>query len=159
LRAEIAPAFATGDHITTLEQVQYLLTSCPLLRAFYDETLRLHAFNASNRVVEEETFVGGFILKKGHNVLCPPYAQHNMSEFFGEDLDSFNPERFIQPVLTTGKAAEAKMVRAFGGGISLCSGRFFASNEVLSYAASVLWRFDFEFKGRGIVSVTPRKRG
>jgi hypothetical protein len=158
LREEVAPVFATGNHITTLEQVQYLLTSCPLLRAFYDETLRLHAFNASNRIVEEETIVGGFILKKGHNVICPPYAQHNMEEFFGEDLGSFNPERFIQPVATSGKVADAKMVRAFGGGISLCPGRFFASNELLSYAASVLWRFDFEFKGKGMVSITPRKR-
>jgi len=119
----------------------------------------LHAFNPSNRTVEEETIVGGFALKEGHNVICPPYAQHNMSEFFGENLDSFNPERFIQPVLTTGKVADAKMVRAFGGGISLCSGRFFASSEVLSYAASVLWRFDITWKGKGMVNITSRKHG
>jgi cytochrome P450 len=157
LRAEVAPAFGTGNHITTLEQVQYLLTSCPLLRAFYDETLRMHAFNASNRIVEEETVIGGHTLKAGHNIMCPPYIQHHMPEYFGQDVDKFNPERFIDPVLATGKPADPKMVRAFGGGISLCSGRFFASNEVLSYAASVLWKFDIIHKGGGMVSIVPRK--
>jgi hypothetical protein len=60
--------------------------------------------------------------------------------------------------LEKGTPADAKMVRAFGGGVSLCPGRFFASNEVLSYAASVLWRFDITFKGKGMVSIVPRKR-
>jgi cytochrome P450 len=80
-----------------------------------------------------------------------------MAELFGEDLGSFKPERFIRPALITGKVADPKMVRAFGGGISLCPGRFFAGNEILSYAASILWRFDFEFKDNGMVRIAPRK--
>lgn len=158
LRDEVAPAFATGDSITTLEQVQHLLTSCPLLRAFYDETLRLHSSSSSNRVVVEETSVGGYTLKVGHAIILPSYAQHHLPEFFGEAPGRFDPERFINPVLEKGAPADAKMVRAFGGGVSLCPGRFFASNEVLSYAAGVLWRFDITFKGEGMVSIVPRKR-
>ena len=56
------------------------------------------------------------------------------------------------------KPANLKMVHTFAGGVSLCSGRFFASNEILSYAASVLWRFDVKFKVGGMVSIVPRKR-
>ena len=152
LRAEVASAFATGNSITTLEQLHYLLDSCPLLRAFYDETLRLHAPSSSNRLVVEETSVGGYTLKAGHNVMCPSHAQHHLPEYFGQDTAKFNPERFIEPVLLEkGKPADPKMVRAFGGGVSLCSGRFFASNEVLAYAASVLWRFDINFRKGGMV--------
>ncbi|KIM42710.1 hypothetical protein M413DRAFT_444378 [Hebeloma cylindrosporum] len=157
LREEVAPAFASGNSITTLEQVQHLLTSCPLLRAFYDETLRLHSSSVSNRVVVEETTVGGYTLKVGHNVICPSYVQHRLPEYFGNDTDKFEPERFIKPVLEKGTPADPKMVRAFGGGVSLCPGRFFASNEVLSYAASALWRFDMTFKGE-MVRIVPRKR-
>jgi cytochrome P450 len=157
LRVEVAPAFTTGNSITTLEQVQHLLTRCPLLRAFYDETLRLHTSSSSNRLVEEETSVGGCTLKVGHAIICPSYAQHHLPDYFGIDLDKFDPERFIQPVLAKGTPADPKMIRAFGGGVSLCPGRFFASNEVLSYAASVVWRFDVTFKGTGMVSIVPRK--
>jgi cytochrome P450 len=158
LRAEVAPVFTTGNSITTLEQVHILLTSCPLLRAFYDETLRLHGTASSNRKVVEETSVAGFTLKAGHNIICPSYAQHHNPEYFGEDTEKFDPDRFIQPVLAQGTPADPKMVRAFGGGISLCSGRFFASNEVLSYAATVIWRYDIKFEGVDKVRIIPRKR-
>jgi hypothetical protein len=151
--AGYAPAFATSNSITTLEQVNYLLTSCPLLRAFYDETLRLHSSSSSNRIVVEDTIVGGCTLKVGHNIICPPCAQHHSPEYFGQDPEKFDPERFIEPVLENGKPADSKMVRAFGG-VSLC----FASNEVLSYAACVLWRFDVMFKKNGTASIVPRKR-
>jgi hypothetical protein len=157
LRAEVAPIFTHGNTINTLEQVNYVITSCPLLRAFYDETLRLHSSSASNRRVVEEVSIGGSTLKIGHNVMVPSYIQHHMPEFFGQDMYEFAPERFIEPVLAKGTPADPKMVRAFGGGVSLCPGRFFASNEVLSYAASVLWRFDLNVKGKGNVNFVPRK--
>jgi len=117
----------------------------------------IFTYASSNRVVEEETSIGGCTLKTGHNVMLPSYSQHHSPEYFGHDTETFNPERFIQPVLEKGKHADSKMVRAFGGGVSLCSGRFFASNEVLSYAASVLWRYDIKFQRNGLVSIMPRK--
>lgn len=107
----------------------------------------------------EDTSVGGYNLKVGNNIICPAYAQHHSPEFFGHDQEKFYPERFIEPVLAKATSADPKMVRAFGGGVSLCPGRFFASHEMISYAASVLWRFDIEFKRGGKVSITPREHG
>jgi cytochrome P450 len=114
LRAEIAPAFPTGNSITTLEEVNHLLNSCPLLHAFYDETLRLHSVSSSNRTVVEDTSVGRYTVRVGHNIICPSYAQHHLPEYFGQDLGKFDPERFIEPVLAKGTPADLKMVRAFG---------------------------------------------
>ena len=164
LRAEIAPVFPPGSKsksITTLDQVHHLLTACPLLRAFYDETLRLHSYSSSNRIVaapedDNPTTVGGYTLKQGRNLLLPSYSQHHSPHHFGPNPDRFDPSRFLEPVLPGGKPADAKMVRAFGGGVSLCSGRFFAGNEVLAYAASVLWRYDVRFSAGG-VCIVPRK--
>jgi cytochrome P450 len=119
----------------------------------------MHSATSSNRTVVEETSIGGYTLKVGHNILLSAYAQHNSPEYFGHGHERFYPERFIEPVLEKGTPAEPKMVRAFGGGVSLCPGRFFAFQEMLSYAASVLWRFDIEFKRGGMGSITPRKHG
>lgn len=149
--------FATKRSITTLEQIHYLVNSCPLLRAFYHETLRLHSAGWSNRTVVEEISVCGYTLKVGHNIVCPPYARHRLPEYFGEDTEKFDPERFIQPAVAHGRPADPNMIRAFGGGVSLCSGRFFATNTVLPYVASVLWRFDIKFGDGGMVSIVPRK--
>ena len=158
LRVEVAPAFANTNSITTLDQLYFIVNSCPLLRAFYDETLRLHSPSSSNRRVEEDTIIGGYTLKAGHHVMCPSYAQHHNPEYFGQDPTTFDPDRFLKPVLAKGKPADAKMVRAFGGGVSLCSGRFYASHEALPYTATVLWRFDVEFKAGGKVRIVSRKR-
>lgn len=157
LRAEIAPTFASGNSIATLEQLQYLLTSCPLFRAFYDETLRLHTATSSHRTVVEDFSISGYTLKVGHNIICPSYIQHQLPEYFGKDPEEFDPDRFIEPVLAKGMPADPKMVRAFGGGVTLCPGRFYANNLVLSYVASVLWRFDITFTDERLASIVPRK--
>ncbi|KAH8813675.1 cytochrome P450 [Flagelloscypha sp. PMI_526] len=170
LRTELAPIFASGSHthapssqteakIDTLDKVQLLLTQCPRLRAFYDETLRLYSSASTNRVVENEIEVGGYTLKKGNNVQCPSYTQHHSTEYFGThpDPDVFDIERFLSEGVKGEKVANAKMVRAFGGGVSLCSGRFFAGNEVLSLVASVVWRYDVEFVKGGKVRISRRK--
>jgi len=157
LRTEVAPVFSSGPFITTLKQVHYLLDSCPLLRAFYHETLRLHAAFSASRFVAEETPIGDFTLKVGHNVLCPSYIQHHLPEYFGQNTAAFDPERFTEPALASGKPADPKMLRTFGGGVALCPGKFFASVLLLSYAASVLWRFDIKFNGKGMASIVPRK--
>ncbi|TFK62657.1 cytochrome P450 [Pluteus cervinus] len=159
IREEIVPAFRSGRDILTLEQVSIVLNQCPVLKAFYHETLRMHASASSNRVVVEEANIGGFTLKKGHNVICPSYLQHQAPEYFGEEPPPklFDPERYLQPVLKEkGKPANSSMIRAFGGGVSLCSGRHFAGNEVLSLAATVVWRYDIEFVRGDWVKMTPR---
>jgi len=158
VRAEVAPVFSNSNSVTTLEQVHYLLNSCPLLRAFYDETLRIDAAFSASRLVMEETSIAGYTLKVGHNVSCPTYVQHQSPEYFGPNTETYNHERFSEPVLAKEKSADPKMLRSFGGGVTLCPGRFFASIEILSYAASVIWRFDIRLKPERMASISLRKR-
>ena len=71
--------------------------------------------------------------------------------------EQFIPERFLDPILASGKPADMKLVRGFGGGNSMCSGRFFASNEVLSYVATVVYLYDVKFVGGLMVQITRRE--
>ncbi|EJD41764.1 cytochrome P450 [Auricularia subglabra TFB-10046 SS5] len=151
VRAELEPVFDGKPYITTLEQVAALQTRCPLLRACFDETLRLYSPAASNRRVVEDTVVSGYLLKAGRHVILPAFA-HHQSDVFGDEPARFRPDRFLP-----GGGADAKQVRAFGGGVSLCSGRYFASNEVLSYAAQVVWRCDVEMLADGEARISERK--
>ena len=60
--------------------------------------------------------------------------------------------------MPNGKPADMKLVRGFGGGNSMCSGRFFATNEVLSYIAMLVWRYDVQFIGGLIVKISRREK-
>ncbi|KAH7098588.1 cytochrome P450 [Auriculariales sp. MPI-PUGE-AT-0066] len=131
IRDEIAPVFAGGRDITTIDQVQALLNDCPVLRAAFNEALRVYSPAASSRRVVQEATVSGYTLKPGKHVLIPR-------------------TRII------GGGGDAKQVRAFGGGTTLCSGRYFASNEVMSYVAAVVWRCDVQFVQGGKVVIGER---
>ncbi|KAH7098576.1 cytochrome P450 [Auriculariales sp. MPI-PUGE-AT-0066] len=151
IREEIAPVFAGGRDITSIDQVQALLNDCPILRAAFNEALRVYSPAASNRRVVEETEVSGYTLKAGKHALIPSYSHHRTESAFGQHTNAFWPDRFL-----AGGGGDPKQVRAFGGGTTLCSGRHFASNEVMSYVAAVIWRCDAQFLQGGKVIITER---
>lgn len=133
---------------------------CPLLWAFYRETLRSTVHQVSTRTVMQDTVLQGsgpgggreYLLKKGTVVQMAIGAGHSRGEYWGEDGSEFKPERFLDAVGLGGKeggaAGSAKIVRSayqpFGGGIHLCPGRFFAIVEMMTVVSSVLLAFDFE---------------
>ena len=62
---------------------------------------------------------------------------------FGEDVNEFNPHRW-----TERKGLErSPSWRPFGGGQTLCPGRFVAQQTVLTFVAMVVWRFEIEVAG------------
>jgi len=140
VREEIAPIFEGGRDLTSLDQVRAILQDCPILRAAFNEALRIYSPAASNRRVVEDTEVSGYVLKAGRHVMIPSFAHHQLQSVFGERTNEFVADRFLP-----GGGGDPKQVRAFGGGTTLCSGRHFASNEVMSYVAAVIWRCDVKF--------------
>ena len=59
---------------------------------------------------------------------------------FGADASALDPERFAR---TSNKNLErSPYYRPFGGGRTLCSGRYVARREVLAFLAAMLWRYD-----------------
>ncbi|KAJ3047965.1 hypothetical protein HK097_010996 [Rhizophlyctis rosea] len=127
-----------------------LLTSAPYLSALFNETLRTTSGTLMWREVSRDTVVEDpesgrkFLARKGGLVSLPARHVH-LDEGIYERADEFRPERWIESKDGT---RDGKMGRIgllpFGGGVSLCPGRFFASHEIKSFVALMLQLFDME---------------
>lgn len=136
IRHETEPAFKAGGL-----SVDYLKDSCSLLDGVWNETLRHSAFSASVRHITEDTIIGGKTLRKGHRLMIPYRQLHFDEGVFGEDAHDFEPARFEKDPNLLHSASW----RPFGGGITMCPGRYIAKESVAIFIAIALRRFDIEF--------------
>ncbi|KAI1205026.1 cytochrome P450 [Annulohypoxylon truncatum] len=154
-------------HLTDLRD------ACPILVAVYRECLRLGSDTYSTRLVKQDHMLANqYFLAKNSVVQIAGGVIHADSRIWGEDVDSFNPKRFLAAQAGdvgeakggNGVAAKAKQnnsfhpaaFRAFGGGKTLCPGRHFAMNEILAFVALVVLQFDVK-PARGDKIEVPRK--
>ena len=76
--------------------IQYLVDQCPLLNASLDEILRLMTASNSARTVQSNTRIGDKVLLANSKVLIPYRQLHFAEEFYGPDVSTFNPTRFLE---------------------------------------------------------------
>jgi cytochrome P450 len=112
----------------------------------------------SAREVTDDTIINGWKFKKGSLVMIPLRTSHQDSKIYGERVDEFVPDRFLNDFTKTdssdGHAPEdgfvrkrgpsIKSLKPFGGGVTLCPGRHFAYNEAMAFVATVLRKFDIQ---------------
>ena len=112
----------------------------------------------STREVTEDTTINGWKFKKGSMVMIPLRTNHQDAKTYGERIDEFVPDRFLNDFTKTdssnGHAADGtsvgkmapsiKTMKPFGGGVTLCPGRHFAGNETVAFIATALRRFDIQ---------------
>jgi cytochrome P450 len=91
-------------------------------------------------------------------VIMPQRPNHRDPKIYGERVDEFVPDRFLQDFIKTDssnmnaadgtfvgkKAPSIKSMKPFGGGTTLCPGRHFAGNESVAFIATALRRFDIQ---------------
>jgi cytochrome P450 len=135
IRCEVLPAFSS-----TQVDLHHLTESCPLLKSVWLETLRLATASASVRYITRDTLINGNLLRKGNRLMIPYRQMHFDASVFGEDVNSFDPMRFMR----NESLARSPSWRPFGGGQTLCPGRFAAQQTVLTFVAMILHRFDIE---------------
>ncbi|KAI1343072.1 cytochrome P450 [Xylariaceae sp. FL0016] len=123
-----------------------LKEQCPMLVAVYRECLRLGSDNFSTRIVKEDTVLADrYFLKKGSAVQIAGGVIHADQSIWGDNVDNFNPRRFLKNRQSGGARSEKvhpAAFRAFGGGKTLCPGRHFAMNEILSLVALIVLQLD-----------------
>ncbi|KAK4169789.1 25-hydroxycholesterol 7-alpha-hydroxylase [Cladorrhinum sp. PSN259] len=117
-------------------------SQCPLLVSTYQEMLRHRSMTTSVRQVEQDTYLDKWLLKKGALVQIPGYVIHNDPSVWGSNCHEFDPRRFLAE--EKGNRPRAVAFRAFGGGKTLCPGRHFVTNEILTVAALFAARFDMK---------------
>ena len=139
IRQEIEPAFKPDSSIDD----DILLRQCPRLESVWYECLRLCAASTALRTLEEDTWIGRKLLKKGAMLAVSARQLHFNGKVFGSDYAAFKSDRFLQRPSLKRNAS----FRPFGGGSTLCPGRHLAKYMVFVFIADVLHRFDLSLDG------------
>ncbi|KAI1390765.1 cytochrome P450 [Hypoxylon trugodes] len=153
LRQEVRPIVSVGeDGVSTVDTTQ--LSTCPLLKSTYQETLRMISRHPGARIVEEDTTLSFSVngsdkktvyrLKKGSVVQMPAGLLHRSEQTWGDDANEFNGFRFLGGT-STDKATEKMRKNAYiplGGGKHLCPGRHLSYTEILGSVVALITGFE-----------------
>jgi len=130
----------------TYDEVQNM----PIFDQVLSETLRLHPpFFQLSRSVKKDTPFQDYVIPEGSFVNISPGAAHRLTSLWGEEAESFDPDRFT---------ADAKKEHKpyswipFGGGMHQCGGRKFAWNSLKVSLTWLLRNYELEFVGAGAES-------
>ena len=117
---------------------------CPLFVSAYEEVLRLTAGIATTRYTIEDTLVNNeYLLRKGCSIQMPTAFIHVDPASWGPDALDFKADRFLKSKLSREEQANrAAAFRPFGGGTTLCPGRHFAFEEVITFVGTIVMGFD-----------------
>ncbi|KAL2140136.1 hypothetical protein VTI28DRAFT_4218 [Corynascus sepedonium] len=149
-----------GEEVTLQVTTSAVEERCPLLMSCYRETQRVTVHQVCTRTALEDTVLTDragrqYLLKKGGVVQMIIGTSHNMPEYWGDDVDEFKPERFLNYRDGSQKGegsadgpGSSRAMRAafqpFGGGIHLCPGRHFAFSEMMAVMATLLLGYEVE---------------
>lgn len=123
-----------------------LRKKCHFFVATWYEVLRVTvALPMVRTALNDVTLDGKYFIKKNDLVIISPGSIHSDSKVWGSNVSEFDPTRFLaENMLARGKGDIRSSVRAFGGGQSLCSGRFFSFHEVMAIVATLILRFEIK---------------
>ncbi|KAJ3038918.1 hypothetical protein HDV00_012840 [Rhizophlyctis rosea] len=139
---EIAQAVSTNNENLSA-RLEINLQQLPFLDACISESLRLASSSLSLRVSkadQELDFKNGvkFRVRKGDIVGISSHHVHFDEDIYPEPM-KYDPYRFYS---ADGKAAPRQLHLPFGGGTTLCPGRFLARNEIKTLIAMLLYALD-----------------
>lgn len=149
-RTAIKPFLLTSPTSSELGSTPHFdlsaLVKEPFVHSLWLEALRLGTMSAAARVVTQDTVLEGYILRKGSVVLMPVHLMH-YSKAFEPDVKRFRPERWS--IEDGEKLRRQNMaMRPFGGGTSLCSGRYVAEMEILGVVSVLVEMLDLRFENQ-----------
>lgn len=145
LMAELDEAAATGKivHRRNREVSWTEAQQLPYLDAVIQESFRLHP--AAGLILERYTppqgiEICGEYIPGGVIVGCNAWVIHRRKELFGEDIDNFRPERWIEASPERLKAMSGAMFQ-FGAGARTCIGRNISLLEIYKLVPTFLRNF------------------
>ncbi|KAL5333961.1 cytochrome P450 [Aspergillus crustosus] len=119
----------------------------PYLDACVLEGLRMHppfALPFERVVPRGGLSIGGRFFPEGTIVGMPAYVVNRHKGTFGDDADSWNPERWMVPKEV--KSRREAAVLSFGAGRRVCLGKHIAMLELKKIVPALLLKYDFEIQ-------------
>ncbi|PSK38150.1 Isotrichodermin C-15 hydroxylase [Elsinoe australis] len=118
----------------------------PYLDAVIQESFRMHP--AAGLILERITppqgiEIGGKHIPGGVIVGCNPWVLHRRPEIFGEDVDTFRPERWLEATPAQLREMKATMFQ-FGAGPRTCIGKNISLLEIYKLVPTFLRNFEIE---------------
>ncbi|XP_036374997.1 5-beta-cholestane-3-alpha,7-alpha-diol 12-alpha-hydroxylase-like [Megalops cyprinoides] len=134
-----------------------MLLKTPVLDSAVEESLRLTAAPVLTRAVLQDMSLKmadgkEYNIRQGDRVALFPYTAVQMDPEVHPDPHTFKYDRFLTPEGTkkTDFYKNGKKLKYYtmpwGAGVSMCPGRFFATNELKQFIFLMLTYFDFELK-------------
>ncbi|EEU44006.1 uncharacterized protein NECHADRAFT_89570 [Fusarium vanettenii 77-13-4] len=117
----------------------------PYLQAAMKEAMRLHPsvqWSLPRYVPDSGLQIGSFDIPAGTEVGINPYVIHRNMSIFGDDVEVFRPERWLEDEERT-KEMDRYMVQ-FGTGSRVCLGKNISLMEMSKLLPELLRHFDFE---------------
>lgn len=138
LRAELDAAIPASDSVASYAQVKNL----PFLKRCIDEGMRLHSTSAIGLpriIVGQVAEFDGHIFPPGTVLSVPSYTIHHLEEIWGEDVNDFKPDRWLNL-----NARQKMAFNPFSYGPRACVGQNVAVMELQIIIGTVFRRYDFE---------------
>jgi cytochrome P450 len=115
---------------------------CPTLMAMFNETLRYHSTVINIKQVQRDiTLADQYLLKKNAIVMIPGQSIHHNKEIWGPHADAFDHLRFLS-LDSKKNLGSTSAFRPFGAGVTMCPGRHFSTNVILSLVAMVVLQYN-----------------
>ncbi|CAI2327088.1 unnamed protein product [Caenorhabditis sp. 36 PRJEB53466] len=108
------------------------------------ESLRLYplATTANTRKCMRETTINGLTIEEGVHVQVDTWTMHHNPRIWGEDVEEFKPERWLDP--KTERLEHTGAYIPFGSGPRQCIGMRLAQMEQKSLLAQILRQYTFK---------------
>jgi cytochrome P450 len=100
-----------------------------------------------------------YLLKKGSLIQIATGVLHFDTDTWGADANVFNSQRFVNKdaLAKEIKKAQNQAFIPFGGGKSMCPGRYLAFTEITSFAAMLVYGFDVSSVDGSALSIPERR--
>jgi len=103
--------------------------------------------------------LAGYPIRKSETILVVLLALHRDPKLWGDDVERFDPDRFLPAAV---RARPAHAYKPFGVGARACIGRQFALHEAVLALARILTHFDiapvpgYELKVEELLTIRPK---
>lgn len=134
--------------------LEKVLESCPLFKACYYETIRLHSAGISFRKLEKDITVSEsaadaveprqYTIRKGEKVIMPHGVYQNDPQRFSNP-DQYDPLRFIAADVGTGKKRVTEdLLAPFADGLYGSKNNNLTDRSILAFTAAIVSMWDIE---------------